>query len=128
MTATATESDQQYRREVGAEAKRQIGLSGLMTLGAKIRGYRSNGAAGLVLTARILPFNANGERAARPRRMEVDIRLNGSDYWDVTVSYLKGRREVTHWEGEDLGPEDLARLGLALDWDGPEPMNPRYWN
>lgn len=92
------------------------------------------GAPALKFTARILPFNKNGQRGEAPRNMNVVVALNARDLYDITVTYDKTSRSLhtygqvtttTHYQAENIDADALSRLMLSLDYDGPEVLNPR---
>lgn len=134
MTTTATEA-----REVAAIIRRQISGGVLMSLGA--RDFRHGNVAAvrgadplpsLIFNATILPFTASGARGSAGRTMNVVVSLNARDLYDVLVTYnRRGDRygtqgPVVHFEADDVDAESLTRVMLALDYDGPETLNPRY--
>lgn len=119
------------RGTVAGEIKRQIGVHGLMTVGAH-KFFRLPQDRGLGFKARIHPFTKTGKRAGAPRIMTVTVVLNATDTYDVKVRY---RRKVTgtpykegvvHYEATGIYADQLPRLMLALDYFGPETLNPRY--
>lgn len=110
---------------VGKIVRSQIEMGVLWSLGASNLGYSAEGFGGLEFDARILPFNKNGKRAAKPRVMHVKIVLNALDYYDVSVGFRKGSEWVEHFSRKDVDAFSLNRLLLALDWNGDEALNPR---
>lgn len=80
---------------------------------------------GLVLVARILPLR-HGIRREKPSRMAIMVSLNVMDTIDVTVTEIASGRE--HVRVRDVYIDQLQRVMLALDFDGREPLNPRYWS
>lgn len=83
---------------------------------------------GLEFTARVLPFNKNGERSARPRKMRVWVKLTWADLYDVEVSYIgRDRQPVVHAQVENIDFTQLPVWLLALDFDGETVLNPRIW-
>lgn len=102
----------------------QINKHVLMSLGMSDLSYFSDG---IKFDARILPMTQNG-RGTRARVMSVMVRLDASDTYTVQVSYFKGRYiRVTHFEESGIYADQLNHLLLALDYDGREVANPRYW-
>ena len=102
----------------------QINKHVLMSLGMSDLTYFSDG---IKFNARILPMTQSG-RGARARVMSVMVRLDASDTYTVRVSYFKGRYiQVTHFEESGIYADQLNHLLLALDHDGREVTNPRYW-
>ena len=81
---------------------------------------------GLAFMARILPFLKAGERGVRARTMKVEITLNALDYYDIAV-WVGGRGEPKlHYHGTDIDCEQLPRILLALDYNGPTVLNAHY--
>lgn len=80
---------------------------------------------GLRFRARILGFNAAGQRGG-VKKMYVEVRLNGLDYYDVKVSYVKGFDAFTHFEQEDVDAASLDTLLYRLDYAGETALNPNY--
>lgn len=106
----------------------QCTVPSLMTVGAH---HFRPVEGGVKFLARIHAFDYRGERELRPRNMTVSILLNSSDYYDIRVTY-KGSTgdslvEILHWEERDLDFTQLHRILMALDYDGPEVLNPRYF-
>ena len=81
---------------------------------------------GVSFAARILPFNKDGKRSDKPRNMVVDITLNGMDYYDIEVWYLKSLNKVVHYEITNVTADQLGWILLALDYDGATILNPRF--
>lgn len=128
QTKMATATIQNEDQIIAQTIRDQIGVYGLMTLGASQLHYFKNsvGEPGLTFTARILPFTKSGARSSRPAKMRVDVVLSCMDLYDVTVvRHTRGEREV-HFRGEGLDASDLQTLMVALDYDGDETLNPRY--
>lgn len=123
-TATKARYSEKESREIATVIKRQIGAGSLMALGAS-EFYATDG--GLRFTARILPFTKAGTRSSRAAKMFVEVKLNGADLYDVRVAQLKGLDVVEHYSATDVVAFGLPALMLALDWDGDEATNPRYW-
>lgn len=116
-----------YAKEVANAIRQQLGVPGFMTLGASDLYYTvESDMPGLAFKARILPFLKNGKRGSRPRVMDVRILLNAMDTYDVRVGYLNGVYWVSHYVAKDVYADQLQRLALALDYNGPEVLNPRY--
>lgn len=80
---------------------------------------------GLLFIARILPLR-DGKRHQRAARMAVLISLNGADTIDIEVKELATRREHAKIRGVYI--DQLSAAVLALDYDGDEALNPRYWS
>lgn len=101
----------------------QINKGVLMSLGASNLGYS---AKALTFNARILPMTKAG-RGARARVMAVRVELGPDDTYSVQVAYPKrGAREV-HFKESGVYADQLNRVLLALDFDGEQVSNPRYW-
>lgn len=116
-------------QQIAATIRDQITPGVLMSLGAHKLGYINDDeevAGGLRFVASILPFNKNGERAARPRLMTVVVTLTYADLYDISVVYPRKHEAVTHYQASGVYCYQLAKLLLALDWDGDEILNPRY--
>lgn len=118
-------------REVANTIRKQIGVAAFMSLGASgLSLTHRDGNPGLHFLARILPFLKSGKRGTRPRIMLVDVVLNAMDTYDVYVGYLAkndhGHHWVKHYEAKDIYADQLARLMIALDYDGAEVLNWRY--
>lgn len=134
-TYTAAET-----RTIADEIRSQIGVGGLMTLGASALRHGLVAATpeatprpSLVFNARILPFTKTGQRSGNARTMQVVVSLNGADYYDVKVTYnQRGDRygikpPVVHFEASDVDAFTIGRLMVALDYDGDTATNPRYF-
>lgn len=119
---TYPKRSQQDSMEIARTVKKQIGPMTLMSLGAS-EFVAIDG--GLRFNARILPFTKSGERSGRPAKMVVEVRLNGSDYYDVKVHHIKGFDALTHYEQEDVDATSLSDVLYSLDYDGPTARNPR---
>lgn len=97
-----------------------------MSLGASNLGYTTAEALPcLVFIARILPFNKSGHRSSRAVRMAVHVALDPSDTYTVHVHYVSKGQKVEHARVEGVFADELNRVLLALDFDGPEVLNPR---
>jgi len=130
MNATATPAD-----VVSREIYRQISACILMSLGAHqmgCTGTRPGGddtyAPGLTFLAKILAFRKDGTRGSSARLMRVTITLNSSDLYDIDVRYAARRTVVgdsIHFQLTDVYASMLNKFLLALDYDGPEVLNPR---
>lgn len=127
MTTTATDTPQ-----IAATIRTQIGTNALISLGAHhmrsgtiahTKGQR--GLPSLIFKARILPFKKDGQRAQAPRNMFVIVSLTVRDTYVITVSYQARGERVDHYHATDVYAEDLSRIMLALDYDGPTALNPR---
>ena len=105
---------------------RAVTVGVLWSLGAESKAavLGAHQMGGLLFIARILPFR-HGERRERAARMAVMISLNPADTIDIQVIELASGREHARTEGVYI--DQLSRAVLALDYDGEEPFNPRYW-
>lgn len=128
-TALIAATDETTRTEhlhTASVFRQALGIGGLMTLGASdihaVPGM--HGLGGLALTARILPMRTDGTRSGRPAIMGIMISLTGADTIDVDVRH--GDTARIHAQIRDIYIDDLARVALALDYDGDEILNPRY--
>jgi len=112
---------------IATTIRQQIGLGSLMSLGMhQPAALTANSEeVGFTFLARILPFTKSGRRGASPRVMRVCITVNGSDLYDVEVTYIARRQSVTHYEAVNVGAERISTLILALDYDGDQVLNPR---
>ena len=119
----------QHLRYVGVQFDQVLAASGPFgiygSLGATDRTIvgGEHRLGGLRFTARILPFNKDGERSYRPTKMNVEISLNPRDLIDVKVTRQKDG--VVHYEGTDFFIDQLPGVIYALDYDGDTPLNPR---
>ena len=134
--STSTQID---TREIANTIRQQITVGVLMSLGAHDIGaarmaHEQGGPMlpSLVFKALILPFNKNGERSERPRKMYVIVSLTPADTYKITVTYNanvgngRGPDRTDHYHATDVYAEDLSRTLLALDYDGDTVLNPRY--
>ena len=110
----------QRSQEIASTIRSQCQSGVLMSLGARNYVATPNG---LRFHATILPMRKDGTRGTRPRTMEVEIALNGRDYYDIAV--VCG--EKVHAELKDVDVATLNRALLSLDYDGDEVTNPRYY-
>lgn len=133
-------STQTPSREIANTIRRQITPGVLMSLGAHDIGsahmaHQQGGPMlpSLVFKALILPFNKNGERSERARKMYVIVSLTPADTYEITVTYNanvgngRGPDRTDHYHATDVYAEDLARVLLSLDYDGDTVTNPRYF-
>lgn len=131
--STSTQID---TREIANTIRHQITPGVLMSLGAHDIGagriaHEQGGPMlpSLIFKALILPFNKNGERSERPRKMYVIVSLTPADTYKITVTYngnAQGPGRTDHYHATDVYAEDLSRTLLALDYDGDTVLNPRY--
>lgn len=134
--STSTQID---TAEIASIIRQQITGGVLMSLGA--RDFRHGNIApikgaetlpSLIFNATILPMTKAGKRGTAPRTMQVTVSLNGNDYYDVRVTYNQRgdkyglKAPIVHYEADDVDVSTLARLMLALDYDGDTVTNPRY--
>lgn len=78
---------------------------------------------GLTFLARILPMTETG-RSDTAESMAVLVSLTPADEIDVEVRRIADGREHARIPGIYI--DQIQRIILALDYDGPEVMNPRY--
>ncbi|MGP5342120.1 hypothetical protein ACTXML_16010 [Glutamicibacter arilaitensis] len=109
------------------QLRQALGLGVLGSLGASdltaVPGTHQRG--GLLLTARVLPMTKRGTRGTRPRKMGIMISLTPAD--EVEIEAREIARGTQHAKIEGIGIEQLQRAALAIDYDGSEVLNPRYW-
>lgn len=103
--------------------RKRIGLGVLMSVGA--RNLR-DGEDSLTFEATILPFDDNGIRSERPRKMTVTVIEHSVETFGVYVSYESRGVTVTHFQSDRIPAARLSRTLLALDFDGDQPLNPRF--
>lgn len=125
-TLTLPNDDRDRCRAAADTFRAAVQVGVFMSLGATdltaIAGTHQLG--GLLFTARILPLR-DGTRRERPARMGVMISHTPADEIDVHVlEYARGT-DHTHLNGIYIDQLNLALL--ALDYDGPTPLNPHYW-
>lgn len=125
MTTTTI---REHAHAVADIIRQQIGTGVFMSLGARNLGSftdATTGNPGLAFQATILPFNKTGARADRGRTMRVRVTLTPADLYDVRVDYSHRGETKTHHEATDIDAFALRSHLLALDYDGPETLNPR---
>lgn len=129
-TTTAHEVAQTIRSQIGAGVFMSLGASGLRS-GSMAHTKGGPTLPSLIFQARILPFNKNGERSERARKMYVIVSLTPADTYEITVTYNanvgngRGPDRTDHYHATDVYAEDLSRILLALDYDGETALNPR---
>ena len=111
----------EFHRSTAEQFRQAIGPYVFMSLGASqlaaVPGRYDRG--GLLFTARILPFTRTA------RNMAVLVSTSPLDEIEIEVrEYARG---VQHVKVEGVYIDQLARVLLALDYDGTEALNPRYW-
>ncbi|MGO2520105.1 MAG: hypothetical protein ACTH8F_08285 [Microbacterium sp.] len=79
---------------------------------------------GLLFKARILPMTKTG-RGEAARSMAVLVSLTPADEIDVEVRRISDGHEHAHVQGIYI--DQMQRMILALDYDGADVLNPRYW-
>lgn len=100
----------------------RIEIGVLMSLGAtKLR----TGDQSLSFDATIAPLSANGVRAQNLRAMAVTVIEHGPDQFGIYVSRQSRGTTVTHYQSDHVPASMLNKVLLALDYDGPEALNPR---
>ncbi|MGK0742648.1 hypothetical protein ACSHWG_12315 [Leucobacter sp. Z1108] len=117
----------EFHRSTAEQFRQAIGPGVFMSLGASqlvaVPGRYDRG--GLLFTARILPFTRTGDRYAAARNMAVLVSTTPLDEIEIEVrEYARG---IEHAKIEGVYIDQLARVLLALDYDGTEALNPRYW-
>lgn len=108
------------RRAIGPGVLGSLGATGLATVPG------SHQCGGLMFTARVLPLTKSGARGTQPRKMAVMVSLTPADEIDVEVREIARTTKHAHIEGIYI--DQLARAALAIDYDGPTALNPRYWH
>lgn len=109
----------QFRQALGFGVLGSLGASDLTS----VPGMHQRG--GLLLTARVLPMTKRGTRGTQPRKMAVMISLTPAD--EIEIEAREIARGTEHAKIEGIGIEQLQHAALALDYDGREVLNPRYW-
>lgn len=128
---TAEAGTDDYARNIAAVVaniiKQQIPMGVLWSLGADPKMFHTviEGRPGLLLQARILPFNADGRRSVRPVKMSVAVLLEPSDTYQIIAYYNRGGKVVDHARTSGVYADNLQHALLALDYDGETPSNPR---
>lgn len=114
-------------RQAANDFRTATGIGVLAFLGAtnllSVPGEHELG--GLAFIARILPFTKAGDRTERPVRMGVLISVTAVDEIDIRVRKYTNHDEHALIQGIYI--DQLAAALLALDYNGPEILNPRYW-
>lgn len=113
-----TMTGRQFRAAIGDRTLWSVGAHDI----ANVPG--AHGLGGLVFRARILPMTKTG-RAEQARIMGVLVSLTPADEIDVEVKHASDQTAHAHLRGVYI--DQLQRIILALDYDGPEVLNPRYW-
>ena len=115
------------RHTTAIQLRQALGLGVLGSLGASdltaVPGTHQRG--GLLLTARVLPMAKRGTRGTQPRKMGIMISLTPAD--EIEIEAREIARCTEHAKIKGIGIEQLQRAALAIDHDGPEALNPRYW-
>ena len=117
----------EFHQAAAEQFRQAISVGVFMSLGASelaaVPGRYDRG--GLLFTARILPFTKTGERFENARRMAVLVSVSPLDEIEIEVrEYARGTQ---HAKIERVYIDQLSQALLALDYDGPEILNPRYW-
>ncbi|MGO2519956.1 MAG: hypothetical protein ACTH8F_07535 [Microbacterium sp.] len=127
LTLTATGDDREFIRQTAQQFAVAVTRGVMWSLGASnitaVPGADQIG--GLLLIARILPLR-DGTRHQRAARMAILISLNGVDTIDIEVKEIATGRAHTEIKGVYI--DQLSAALLALDYDGDETLNPRYWH
>lgn len=97
----------------------QIGNGVLMSLGAHKLGHYTTpeDLDSLVFVARVLPFNAAGQRLSTPRLMRVMVTLTARDDYDIAVDYRRGQQTVRHFHETGIYAAQLPAVMLSVDSD-----------
>lgn len=106
-----------FREAIGRGALWSVGAHAFAT----VPGIHQLGA--LMFQARILPMTSEG-RGETATIMTVLVSLTAADVIDVEVRHDDG---TVHARVAGIYIDQLAQLILALDYDGDEILNPRYW-
>lgn len=109
----------QFRQALGLGVLGSLGASDLTA----VPGTHQRG--GLLFTARVLPMTKRGTRGTQPRKMGIMISLTPAD--EIEIEAREIARGTEHAKIEGIGIGQLQRAALAIDYDGPEVLNPRYW-
>lgn len=121
-----TIKDTQYK-QVADTIRQQIGFWNFAAVGARDFLYGSEERGSLSFHANILPFTKTGKRSGCARIMDVKIICTFSDTYTVTVTYKRAGEIITHYTASNIYADQIGRVILALDYDGEEVTNPRYW-
>lgn len=108
------------RRAIGPGVLGSLGATDLATVPG------SHQCGGLMFTARVLPLTKSGARGTQPRKRAVMVSLTPADEINVEVREIARKTKHAHIEGIYI--DQLARAVLAIDYDGPTALNPRYWH
>lgn len=115
-----------HRETVAWDTMHLIGSEVLGSMST--RGFRADGDVAPVLTfqALLLPFRrSDGKRAKGRRWLTVQVTaLEGLDRFDVYVFGYMGGKYRGHCKIENVSVDVLSRCILALDYDGPEVLDP----
>jgi len=109
----------QFRQALGLGVLGSLGASDLTAVPG------AHQCGGLLFTARVLPMTKRGTRGPRPRNMGIMVSLTPAD--EIEIEAREITRGTEHAKIEGIGIEQLQRAALAIDYDGPEVLNPRYW-
>lgn len=109
----------QFRQALGIGVLGSLGASDLTTVPG------AHQCGGLMFTARVLPIAKSGARGTRPRKMAIMISLTAADEIDIEAREIA--RGAEHVKIEGIYIDQLQRAALAIDYNGPEVLNPRYW-
>jgi len=104
------DTDRIYEDNVAKIIRAQMGMTPLLMLGAQ------------EFTGRILPFDKEGTRLRKAEKMKIRIILTPLDEYNITVTRANGE-EFLALEG--IYCFQLAKMMMALDYDGDQVLNPR---
>lgn len=109
----------QFRQVLGGGVLGSLGATDLVAVPG------THQCGGLMFTARVLPMAKGGKRGTQPRKMAVMVSLTAADEIDLEVREVA--RGTEHAKIEGIYIDNLGRAALAVDYDGREVLNPRYW-
>lgn len=109
----------QFRQTFGVNVLGSLGASDLTAAPG------AHQCGSLMFTVRVLPVTKRGTRGTQPRKVAVMISLTAADEIDIEAREIT--RGTVHAKIEGIHIDQLSRAALAIDYDGPEVLNPRYW-
>ena len=116
------DADRIYEENVAKVIRAQMGMTPLLMLGAQDFTTVRGNEPGLEFTGRILPFDKEGTRLRKAEKMKIRIILTPLDEYNITVTRANGE-EFLALEG--IYCFQLAKMMMALDYDGDQVLNPR---
>ena len=111
---TMQQQTQTFTSEQDADRIYELGAQDFTT----VRGNEP----GLEFTGRILPFDKEGKRLRKAEKMKIRIILTPLDEYNITVTRANGEEFLTL---EGIYCFQLAKIMMALDYDGDQVLNPR---